>query len=275
MHPWKEPGRAGDHRSGHLCRWRMGAAWRRCRAGRGISRLPAPWRSSPARRTARSCAPTLARSGARCKTWDSGITALAAARDGRTLYAATYSTLWRSDDSGAHWTIVSWAGDSTTAMNVLAVNPSNPDVVYAGTSDGLYQTTDGGVSWIRLDNGLPSDSMPSVAIDSHDPASVWVGSESSGLHHSTDGGGTWTQVSDGVLPDNAAVQAIALSPADSSVIYAGYHSGLYQSVDGGMTWVALGGDVFTGSSHQSRPWPSARASPVASTRRRWRHVCVH
>ena len=171
---------------------------------------------------------------------------------------------------------MSSAGIGTTAINMLAVNPSNPDVVYAGASNGLYQTTNGGASWLRLDNGLPGDSMLSVAIDSHDPASVWVGSESNGLYHSADGGSTWTQVSDAVLPDYADIQAIALSPADSSVIYAATDSGLYQSVDGGMTWVALGGDVFSNcSGHQSRPWrvsPHQASRVYAATTRG--HLCV-
>jgi photosystem II stability/assembly factor-like uncharacterized protein len=221
----------------------VGAAWSPCGAS------AAPDRVSPATGTALFAGT----SGGTILRADSGaqwrirqnlsgqvVMALAAARDGRTLYAATSSALWRSIDAGNHWsTTPGMAGGPE--VNVLAVDPRDSAVVYAGTSEGLYQSTDGGSSWLVLNNGLPNDLVLSLAIDGHDPASVWAGTQDDGLYHSTDGGSSWTAVNDYVLLYDLTIQAIALSPASSSVIYAATNQGLFQSVDGGMDWTVLGG----------------------------------
>lgn len=173
------------------------------------------------------------------QTVDGGVTALAAAGDGHTLYAGTNGSMWRSTDRGRFWQLTNGGALGNTMVTALAVNPRDPDVVYAATGDNLYQTTDGGASWIRLLNDLPSGAVSSVVLDPLNPASVWAGTGGQGLIHSSDGGSTWSATYDSALLSSSSVTAVAVSPASSAVIYAGTTSGLYQSTDGGSTWVAL------------------------------------
>jgi hypothetical protein len=76
------------------------------------------------------------------------------------------SHLQISDDTGAHWQESPLTGISFGAMplvNVLAVDPGNPDVVLLASSlasasvgDRLYRSSDGGMTWTDvLDTGSP------------------------------------------------------------------------------------------------------------------------
>ena len=94
-----------------------------------------------------------------------------------------------------------------------------------------------------------------IAISPHDHTKVYVGSQY--VHQTTDGGQSWTVISPdltgndktrqessgGLTPDNASVEyapvvfAIAESPRQAGVIWAGTNDGLVQVTrDGGKTW---------------------------------------
>ena len=85
----------------------------------------------------------------------------------RVMFAAGVSGgVWRTDDGGANWRPL---GESMAnlAINAMAMDPANPDVLYAGTGEGyfreevrgtglplrgggIFKTADGGATWTRL-----------------------------------------------------------------------------------------------------------------------------
>ncbi|MCL6595969.1 MAG: glycosyl hydrolase [Firmicutes bacterium] len=78
----------------------------------------------------------------------------------------------------------------------------------------------------------------------------FFGACAGGIWRTEDGGITWRNVSDGQV-DSAAVGALAISPSDPNVVYAGMGEvcvrsnvyggdGVYRSTDGGRTWRHLG-----------------------------------
>jgi photosystem II stability/assembly factor-like uncharacterized protein len=78
----------------------------------------------------------------------------------------------------------------------------------------------------------------------------YFGACAGGVWKTADGGLTWRNVSDGFF-STAAIGALAVSPSDPNVIYAGtgetsirnqvsHGDGVYRSVNGGKTWVNLG-----------------------------------
>jgi len=70
-------------------------------------------------------------------------------------------------DGGASWS--ARVGNlPEVPVNVVKVDPNDPQTVYAGTEIGLYRTTDGGTTWARYGTGLPlvSVSDMSITIDS-------------------------------------------------------------------------------------------------------------
>jgi len=74
---------------------------------------------------------------------------------------------------------------------------------------------------------------------------MWAGGVDGGIWHSTDGGLNWSPVND-ALP-NLAISALAITPGDPNIMYAGTGEGffngdaiggigMYKSTDGGATW---------------------------------------
>ena len=61
------------------------------------------------------------------------------------VYAATENGIFRSADSGRHWS----AGDSPTGIAVtdIAISSSDPQKVYASTFFGIFKSSDRGVTW--------------------------------------------------------------------------------------------------------------------------------
>ncbi|MEE2888359.1 MAG: hypothetical protein VX951_13090 [Planctomycetota bacterium] len=65
------------------------------------------------------------------------------------------SYVYRSDDAGRTWTSIS-SGLPGESVNVIAEDPTHPDVLYVGTDLGCYTSVDGGKRWHSLRSDLPT-----------------------------------------------------------------------------------------------------------------------
>ncbi len=102
--------------------------------------------------------------------------------------------VWRSDDSGAHWQMVSDDRDVDSRpfyFSRLTASPGNPNDVYA-VSLSLEESRDGGKTFHVVGQSLHSD-FHDVWIDSDDPRRIIVGDDG-GTAISVDGGATWPNV---------------------------------------------------------------------------------
>ncbi len=106
--------------------------------------------------------------------------AIAASRPNRVfaLIEAKGGILWRSDDSGAHWTMVS----SDTLVDQrpfyfthIAVDPRNPNHVYA-VSEMLSESKDGGRKFSEIAKGVHVD-YHAIWIDPTNPKRIIVGED--------------------------------------------------------------------------------------------------
>ncbi|MFO0807458.1 MAG: hypothetical protein U0746_02435 [Gemmataceae bacterium] len=88
-----------------------------------------------------------------------------------------------------------------------------------------------------------------IAVDEHRPSTIYVATASGGLWKTVNNGGTWASV----LDDNGvwSVGAVAVSPADPKVVWAGsgeanprnsvsWGNGVYRTTNGGATWENVG-----------------------------------
>jgi photosystem II stability/assembly factor-like uncharacterized protein len=114
--------------------------------------------------------------------------------DGRRVYALIESQqgiLWRSDDGGNTWTMVSkdtLVDQRPFYFTHVAVDPKNPDVVY-GVSEAVSKSTDGGKTFRAIAESVHVD-YHAIWIAPNDPARIITG-EDGGYALTLDGGDNW------------------------------------------------------------------------------------
>ncbi len=110
--------------------------------------------------------------------------------------------LWRTDDYGAHWTLLT---DGTNGIprdeptRVVREDPDREGLLYAGTEFGLYVTFDAGKTWRSLQLNLPHTPVTDLRVFRQD------------LVISTQGRGFW--ILDNLTPLHQLTDAIATGPA--------------------------------------------------------------
>jgi photosystem II stability/assembly factor-like uncharacterized protein len=118
--------------------------------------------------------------------------------DPRRMYALIQTnaqgSLWRSDDSGAAWRVVSW--DRTLIGRAgyyirIEVNPANPDEVLIANSS-FHRSTDGGLTF-PISGGGCGD-CHDIWIDPRNP-DHWIATGDSGMGITTNHGQSFTSVS--------------------------------------------------------------------------------
>lgn len=197
------------------------------------------------------------------------------------LYMAS-DKLFRSDDRGDSWTLISgqlsrdldrdklpvmgrvWgidavAKNASTAFfgnaSALAESQKKEGLIYVGTDDGLVQVTeDGGKNWRKIEKfpGVADMAYVSRIITSnHDANTAYVAFNNHQnadfkpyLLKTTDAGRTWTSLSSN-LPKNGPVWAIAEDHVNPNLLFVGTEFGLFFSIDGGQKWIQLKGGLPT------------------------------
>src|ERR1051325_8331181 len=194
----------------------------------------------------------------------------------KTIYVSAASGgIWKSTNNGQTWRPL-FDDKDVSAFGMLAIAPSDTNVVYAGTGEpnsrntiepgnGMYKSTDGGLHWTHI--GLEqSQHIGRIAVDPRNANTVYVaalgpawkpGGER-GLYKSTNGGSSWTLIK---APANTKTGAIdvAIDPSYPDVIYmamweryrtpyslnsGGVGSGLFKSTDAGATWTEIKGNGY-------------------------------
>ena len=182
---------------------------------------------------------------------------VAHAEDPSILYAALAGEgIYRSSDGGATWTYTSGSipGEGTQRI-ILAVAPSNPDVLYAGvvlrgadrrSADmALYRTDDGGEFW----EARPAEDAScfgqcwydfAMAVHPESADMVYLGTVP--MYRSTDGGMTFAQVH----PDNLYVDQHYLvfdTLSDPYRLYVANDGGVFRTINGGVNWQGLNSNL--------------------------------
>jgi photosystem II stability/assembly factor-like uncharacterized protein len=186
--------------------------------------------------------------------------------------------LYRSDDRGSSWKIISpdltrqidrntlpvmgkvWGPDAvakstSTALygniSAIAESPRREGLLYVGTDDGLIEISeDNGGRWRKVEGvaGVPANAyIARIRASQHEAATVYLAADNHQngdfapyLLKSTDTGRSWSAIT-GDLPARGSTYAIAEDPVDPRLLFAGTEFAAYWSNDGGRHWTKIAG----------------------------------
>jgi photosystem II stability/assembly factor-like uncharacterized protein len=191
------------------------------------------------------------------------------------IVASASGGLWKTTNHGTVWTPI-FDDQPTSAFGVVAMAPSDHDVIWAGTGeqnnrqsttwgDGVFRSTDGGKTWAHL--GLEATrAIGALLVDPTNPdvayvgalGNLWKATPERGVYKTSDGGRTWGKV---LFVDTlTGVVDMVMDPENPNTLYAaayerlrspccfnggGPGSGIYKTTDGGAHWARLAGGLPT------------------------------
>jgi photosystem II stability/assembly factor-like uncharacterized protein len=194
----------------------------------------------------------------------------------KTLYIASAGGgIWKSNNNGISWRPI-FDDKDVVAMGMLAIAPTDTNIIYAGTGEpnsrntiepgnGIYKSTDGGLHWTHI--GLVnSQHIGRIQVDPRNANTVyvaalgpaWKAGGERGLYRTTDGGATWKLIKAGANDRTGAID-VQLDPSNPDIVYlsmweryrtpyslnsGGVGSGLFKSTDGGATWTEIKGSGY-------------------------------
>src|SRR5438445_141290 len=170
--------------------------------------------------------------------------------------------VYRSGDGGKTWKNMGLK--SSEHIGKIIIDPKDSNTVYVaaqgpvwgpGGDRGLYKTIDGGKTWNKILNISENTGVTDVVIDPQNPETVYAasyqrrrhmwtlidGGPESAIYKSTDAGATWNKLRAGLPTTELGRIGLAVSPADSNVIYATVEAadrkgGIFRSNDRGGSW---------------------------------------
>jgi hypothetical protein len=137
-------------------------------------------------------------------------------RTASVVYAGTQQQgLIKSLDFGTHWSVMD-AGMGRPAIETIAFEPGQPDILYTGTSYGLYKSISGGQSWYSLNLG--TDQVNAIWVDAAVPGTVYAGLNGGGVYMQAGEGGYWQSMNTNLT--NRFITWLVMAPGDPSNLYA-------------------------------------------------------
>jgi photosystem II stability/assembly factor-like uncharacterized protein len=139
------------------------------------------------------------------------------------VYAGTSSSMWRTTNSGASWTVITSPSGYT---DYVTVDPKDENTLYATSSFDVYKSTDGGNSWMNITGSLPSISMNCVVMQRGPNNPLYLGTDF-GVYYIDDTLTDWILFSSG-LP-NVVISELEIDECQGMIRAATYGRGIWES----------------------------------------------
>jgi photosystem II stability/assembly factor-like uncharacterized protein len=158
-------------------------------------------------------------------------------------YAGSNMAIYRSDDFGQNWRVVS-AGWGPPGVDVgwpidLQCDPRDPNRIFANNyGGGNFLSEDGGSSWQNASQGYTGAQMRDIAVDPSAPARLYAAGRT-GMWRTDTAGNSWIGISfpASEVINSADFAAVAVDPVFPRHVFTGNAVGAIQeSYDRGSTW---------------------------------------
>ncbi len=184
------------------------------------------------------------------------------------LYYGT-DRIYRTTDGADSWTPISpdltdnIAGTALGTVTTIAVSPVNSSIIWAGTDDShVWISTDYGENWSDVSESLPYRWVTRIVPDPQHSSIAYV--TFSGLKwvdpqphvfRTENLGQSWKDISNN-LPD-APVNAFAVNPLNTQILFVGTDLGAYYSTNLGQTWQYISPNLPMVSIYDMKIHPTA------------------
>ena len=172
-----------------------------------------------------------------------------------TIFVASANGLFKSNDSGASWSLLRPPINVDGIYEAILVHPVNPNLIFAGGFITVWMSQDGGRSWYapELPYGIGTSSF---AVDRSNPDKIYMVASSFynglGVWKSADRGITWENIQNNIDTIGFG-QDIEIDPSDPNILYLARfniaeeynHDCLSKSINGGESWFDITPDILT------------------------------
>lgn len=160
-------------------------------------------------------------------------------------------------------------------VNIVHVDPSNPNTIYMGTpAGGIWKSTNSGTTWAPMSDELPQIGVSGIAVDYSNPNTIYISTGdkdaadtySIGVMKSTDGGTTWNTT--GLSFTNTSTRSgdILIHPTNNQILWCATSVGLQRSTNGGTTWTIVQTGNFSQGSIRLKPNDPSTVYAVSTNR---------
>ncbi|WP_238989452.1 T9SS type A sorting domain-containing protein [Flavobacterium sp. LMO8] len=168
---------------------------------------------------------------------------------------------WQPVGPFTHTNTGSWSSGQGR-VNIVHVDPSNPNTVYLGSpAGGIWKSINNGSTWTPLTDELPQIGVSGIAVDYSNSNTIYIAtgdkdagdSYSVGVYKSTDGGLTWnpTGTMGGSNPSSAG--DIIIHPTNNQILWCATNNGIYKSTNAGTSWTQVQTGDFSQGNIRLKP----------------------
>lgn len=156
------------------------------------------------------------------------------------LIVAGYDEVYSSQTGGGVWDSLTYNVSNGSALQTIALAPTDQDYIYAASYTRIKVTKDGGNTWIDIKQGLPNFNISDITVSNDDAERLWVTfseyNANKKVYESQDGGNSWTNISGTNLP-NLPVNCIIHQKLAKDDLYIGTDVGVYHKDNTMTEWM--------------------------------------
>ena len=177
--------------------------------------------------------------------------------------------VYMSENGGKKWKDMGLK--SSEHISKIIVSPNDPNLVFVasqgplwspGGDRGLFRSTNGGEDWENVLSVNEWTGVTDIVIDHNNPTTLYAatwqrhrnvaaymgGGPGTSIYKSVDNGKTWIEIKNGLPGSNLGKIGLAISPFDSSILYAAVETdrrngGVYKSTNSGGSWKKMSDTV--------------------------------